>query len=295
MSTTNTKRRHVLRDVLEALPLSAFDIKGADDPALLMPALFGPETTVEPIIHCASLGAWVSGWTVVTTLPDGAGAHAFVLREYDDAYRIETEWSNLSRGARINVLSHAVNQSATWTAADRSALAGVMVDVIGQYADDGDDINMDRPGALNDEEAPWVLRHLIRSLPVDAGEALPFLLAMGHQSSALGRAHALVAGVENVITNWGRHGEVEEIVRAAVHRFNGVTLNGAQIERLGVGGALLAYPFESWSTVADRVVRFAYEWDSLPEGFHPAPPPAPKPPTPPRSPGSKRLSFAIAA
>lgn len=241
-------------------------------PASFLPVLFGPDTSVQPIYHCAPVGAWVSGWTVVTTLPDGQGTHAFVLREYESRCGIETEWVNLSRGSRINVLTRAVGGPA-WAASDVSGLMTKVYKRAAKVAADAEGI--DAAWVLNDEPLAWVLRHVMGLLDEEEQSTMRFLLSFSPETSAHGLVDRLLRAADHAAENWTSVDAAEETTIAAAQRVAGVTLTGSQLELIRIPGVLLTFPRDSWEREADRLIRAAFAPDGIGATFRPTPRPSP--------------------
>jgi hypothetical protein len=283
--TTNKERVRQFRAAFEALPLSAFnDPADSDNLSVesVIAQVFGPNTTTKPVIHVAEVGGWVKAHTVVVEPVDGSGVLAFVVNtQEENGY----DGVGHTRGARINTLTRALNGK-VWAAADRIELAVKMMRKVGQIEDDGYRINFDTSGALNEEPKVWMLSHVL-SLLSDAERAdhAMFLAALACPSAVFERMERLLGAVDNVRANWPIHDEAEVVSSAAVERYNGVKVSGAQLERLGVPGALLPFPRNEWDKVADGLVASVYArlGDTLDARFYPKPVPPPQPPRPKRS------------
>lgn len=239
------------------MPISAFAGDDSEDPVVFLPRLFGPGTTVWQKYHCAPVGGWLSGWTVI--VPSDEGVHAFAMNEHDPDHYEEDGWANMSRGRRVDLLTRSV-QAPKWTTIDLPALVLKLVKRM-QYNGGPDSFDFDAAGALNRRATAWVLAHALADLSEAEAAGVWMMMGLQVESEMLHLCHRLVTGVENITANRAHVEEAERVTVAAYESMTGVTLRGAELERLGVPGALMTYPRAVWEDEAERLVASALARD----------------------------------
>lgn len=269
-SQLDTARRDAFAEQVRQWPVAAFDVppngaqvdevdggSGAD-----LPALFGSGTTVRAHVYCEDLGAWQNGNTALVTLPPELGGGVAGL--FFDEYRNQRRWHEMGLGRRVeavlrlarNAYAHESVPALALALADRVAdtLAGSPEEDVAAVS-------------LNGWAEVWLLRHCVDVLNAEDQAALLTVLALRPGWDCV---RAVYERAGRLLANLPYDDDVEQVVREAVVRHNGVTLNGRQIERLSVGEAMLGSPREEWAAVADRLVVLRYA-DGLDADYHPAP------------------------
>lgn len=249
MPTPFTDRYRDLHRMVEALPVSAFT--GDDTFGDWAARVFGPGTSVAPMIHCAHLGTWVSGWTVVTALPEGDGVATLSVDMVDD-------WATMRRGRRVDLLTSSAKWS-RWAGADVTASCLSATDEMASEYAEGARFEWDYFGVLNNHRAAWTAAHLRNLLDAEQREGFDFMLSLKYPAEQVAHVRLAMERVNNVAANQHLSDKAEEAIVSAVHRKWGVTIRGAEVEALGVAGALIPLRLTTWPTEADRLVVAAVE------------------------------------
>lgn len=252
--------RASFRDFIESLPLSAFPVGGGEEFPSFVQRLFGTAASTERMLHCADLGVWETGWTVVAPLPEQAGGGWFGLvvggKNDDD----ELTWEAMSRGTRINVLTRALRGDLV-LAQDLPGLAYTIAETVTSDAD-GYDHLFTGYGPVNFDDDMWLARHILRK----QSEGGQFLTAF----TTSPKVERAVLAIDNIWINRSETRLAERCVAAAARKVYGVDLNPAQVERTGIGAALMIHPQETWAAEAERLVALAHSHGQLPQN-QPAP------------------------
>lgn len=265
-----------LRTFIEGLPISAFTPLLGTCASESMRLLFGEATTVRETIHCDPLGAWVDGWTVIARLDPDGPLHTFWLGENFD--EDTPAWKHLNRGHRIEQLTRTLGKNHVTTADDLLGLAQAYTKRLATSFDlgrdrygslDGFEAMFKTFGVLNDVPSAWMLHHVLSVMTDEETEAFWFLTALGEFAAETVQVRRILEAVNNVVANQDLDDNGERCAREAVQRIKGVTLTPAQVERCGVAGALMAYPYDQWESVIDELVEHMYLTQSLDAAFYP--------------------------
>lgn len=269
----DTARRDAFAERVRRWPVTAFDAEGADGcvtdrtaeeggSANGLPLLFGPETSVQPHVYCEDLGAWQNGNTALVVLPAEVGGGVAGL--FFDEYREARRWHEMGLGRRIEAVLSLTREARVHESIPALALA-----LADRVADTLADVPEEDVVAvtLNGWGEVWLLRHCLEVLEDDDKAALLTVLALRPGWDCV---RAVVERAGRLVANLPFDDDIEDVVREAVVRHNGVSLNGRQIERLGVGEEMLGAPREDWAQVADRLVALRYA-DGLDATYHPEP------------------------
>lgn len=292
----DTTRRDAFAEQVRTWSVHAFDVDGADGAvtdrtaeeggsARGLAVLFGPETTVRPHVYCEDLGAWQNGNTALVALPEEIGGGVAGL--FFDEYKSERRWHEMGLGRRIEMTLRLARKARVHDSIPALALT-LAARVAKVLADaPAEDV---AAVSLNGWAEVWLLRHCVDVLDAEDRAALLTVLAL---RPGWDNVRAVFERAGRLVANLPFDDDIEQVVREAVIRHNGVTLNGRQIERLSVGEVMLGAPREEWPQVADALVALRYA-DGLEADYHPAPEPEP---TPKRSTSGKSGSwgFIIAA
>lgn len=231
-----------LRRYLSALPFSAFRQGAACTPAEYLSGLLGRDASGRPWVHCANLGAWETGTTLLFDLPAGVGGG--VAATYD-SHQGTRGWPSLtSAGARADrAIGWTVEVRAAATACDLSlALADAAVGHPEEFLASG--------FSLNSRPVVCMLAHVLQTLTAEERASVEMLVGLRYSLPVAAKIAALVAAADALVENLPRSNEVEPVLSRAIESVSGVRMNGAQIEALRLSEALMATPYSGWEAKA---------------------------------------------
>jgi hypothetical protein len=256
---------------VRSLTVAAFDEAAGTTSAVDgMTALFGADRcSAIPMVRCDDLSAWDDGCTVVLRFPEPLGGLAtFAYDEHSTHY-----WQNLSMGRRADLAMTFPNITRTF-----ESLPDMCVTLVREvgYVLSGIDEREAANVSLNCWDTAWTLRHALSLLDPRDRAAFEMLAGLSLDPGALRLVEIVLRRAEHLVANLAHEDDIEDVMRAAVIRHNGVELTGKQIQDLSPGEALMGVERAGWDQAADAVVALRYA-DGLDATYHPAPPAPPRP------------------
>lgn len=231
-----------LRRHLSALPFSTFRQDAECSPAEYLSSVLGVSASGRPWVHCANLGAWETGTTLLFDLPAEVGGGVAVTY---DSHQGTRGWPSLtSAGARADrVIGWTVEVRAAATACDLAlTLSQVVVGHPDEFLASG--------FSLNSRPAACMLAHVLHALTMQERATAEMLIGLRYSVPVVAKIAALVATADALVENLPRASEVEPVLSRAIESVSGVRMNGAQIESLRLSEALMGTQHARWEDKA---------------------------------------------
>lgn len=260
-AVANVRLEDDLRAYLLALPFNAYQQPSEVQVGDYLAQLTGTHVMTRPWVFCEDLGAWENGATMVFPLPATVGSGWGVVC---DSNPFDSETSGVWTGV-LSVGSRADRVLDNWMGTRRCAptlplLALHLSDDLLQHEAEfltlGD--------SLNYIPCVWMLAHVMSLLPADEAGSTRALVGLRHGAAAVARLWTLVEYAATLIENLAHVNEVKDVLRQAVLRVSGQTVNAAQVEAMRLSEPLLQTPYCDWVAVATGLVEQAEDTEHAP-------------------------------